>query len=119
MKIILIVLTGAILILFYGCVSVGTPIAKGSVSQIRKGVTTESELVQMFGKPISRATGSDGKLIMGWNYTSSHAKPATFIPLAGGFIGGAVATSETLSVTMDRSGRVTDYRFFETNIGTQ
>jgi uncharacterized protein YceK len=44
--------------LLAGCASVGTPIATQNVTNIRKGVTTEAELVQMFGPPTDKSFDS-------------------------------------------------------------
>jgi hypothetical protein len=104
------------IIALYGCASVGTPIATQNIPKIRKGVTTEAELVQMFGPPLSKTTGSNGKTVEIWLHSSAQAKPATFIPIAGAFAGGATAQSEQLSATL-QNGRVENYLFTQAHVG--
>jgi hypothetical protein len=92
-----------------GCASVGTPIAKQNVAGIKKGVTTETELVRMFGNPTDKSINSAGKVVMTWVHSAAQPKGTSFIPFAGSFVGGTNVQVEKLQVVLGKDGRVEDY----------
>lgn len=92
-----------------GCVSSGTNFDESRASQIKKGVTTETDLYEMFGKPNQRTSNSDGMTILTWMYVQSKIKGQSFIPFAGAFLGGSDSTTKTLTATLGADGKVTDY----------
>ncbi len=98
-----------------GCASVGTPIAKQNVPRIQKGVTTESQLVKMFGAPSDKSISSNGKVVMTWIHSAAQAKGTSFIPLAGAFVGGTNVQVEKLQVVIGKDGHVEDYVFNESH----
>jgi outer membrane protein assembly factor BamE (lipoprotein component of BamABCDE complex) len=99
---------------FAGCASVGTPIAQENVKKIRPGVTTEADLVRMFGPPSTRTLDSNGKTILGWIYSEAQTKGTTFIPIAGPFVGGVNTRTQMLSVLIARNGKVERYTMNDT-----
>jgi hypothetical protein len=92
-----------------GCASAGRPIAQQNVSKIKTGVTTEADLVRMFGPPNSKSLTSDGKILMMWIYSESQVKGTTFIPIVGAFAGGVDSRTQTLSVLIGSNGKVVRY----------
>jgi outer membrane protein assembly factor BamE (lipoprotein component of BamABCDE complex) len=110
------------IIALYGCASVGTPIATQNVPKIRKGVTTEAELVQMFGSPTDKSLLANDKTVETWIYTHNQVKGTTFIPYAGAFVGGSHLEIQKLMVYLDRDGKVHNYAFndshSEINLGS-
>jgi outer membrane protein assembly factor BamE (lipoprotein component of BamABCDE complex) len=89
-----------------GCSSIGTPIAQEKVNQIRLGVTTEPDLLLLFGNPSTKTLDPSGAIVMTWVYSSASTKPETFVPLAGPFIGGYHTQLQQLTVLLNRKGRV-------------
>ena len=89
-----------------GCSSVGTPIPKDKINQIRIGVTTEPDLFLLFGTPSTKTLDPSGAIVLTWVYSSATTKPATFVPLAGPFIGGYSTELQQLTVLVNRKGRV-------------
>jgi outer membrane protein assembly factor BamE (lipoprotein component of BamABCDE complex) len=89
-----------------GCSSVGTPIPEDKVNQIRIGVTTEPDLLLLFGTPSTKTLDVSGNIVETWVYSSASTKPETFVPLAGPFIGGYSTRVQQLTVLIDRKGRV-------------
>lgn len=86
---------------FVGCVSTGTNFDESKVSQIRKGETTEADLVRMFGKPNNRTTQmTDGKTstVLTWAFVKSNA--------FGGPLMSTDVKMKTLGVFLDASGKV-------------
>jgi hypothetical protein len=103
------------IIALYGCASVGTPIAKQNIPKIRKGVTTEAELVQMFGPPMDKSLSTNGKTVDTWTYSAAQAKGTSFIPFAGPFVGGTNMQLDKLQAILGKDGRVEDYLFNESH----
>lgn len=91
-----------------GCASVGENFDERNVSQIKKGETTEAELLQMFGEPQNRTEDSEGTSTLQWTYTESVTKGESFIPYAGPFLGGSRSKSKTLNVIL-RDGKVVSF----------
>lgn len=117
MKIILCILASALLC---GCASVGNNFDSRKVSEIKKGETTEPQLVALFGQPAQRGINEDGLVKLTWVYSESTVKGATFIPIVGAFAGGANVKTKMLTVRLDQSGKVSgyDYSGGETQAGS-
>ena len=96
---------GAFLI---GCASVGNNFDENKITQIKKGETTEAQLVEMFGQPQNRTVNSEGQTTLSWIYAESSVKGESFIPYAGAFMGGHNSKSKSLNVTL-QDGKVTTY----------
>jgi outer membrane protein assembly factor BamE (lipoprotein component of BamABCDE complex) len=92
-----------------GCSSVGTPIAKDKISQIQVGVTTEPELIRIFGVPSTKTLDPSGSIVLSWVYSRASTKPETFIPVAGVFVGGMHTRLQQLTVLINKTGRVERY----------
>lgn len=89
-----------------GCSSVGTPIPKDKIAQIRLGLTTEPDLLLLFGNPSTKTLDPSGNIVLTWVYSSASTKPETFVPVAGPFIGGYDTHLQQLTVLINRKGRV-------------
>jgi outer membrane protein assembly factor BamE (lipoprotein component of BamABCDE complex) len=101
-----------------GCASYGNNFDEKKVSQIRKGETTEADLISLFGAPTGRCVNSESGAVLTWTYAESRTKGETFIPIAGAFVGGATTSSKTLIVRLDQSGKVLDYSYSSGNTGS-
>jgi len=93
-----------------GCASSGNNFDDGKISQIKKGETTEQDLVSMFGEPQNRSVNSDGIVTITWMYAESRVKAQSFIPYAGAFMGGGTSKAKTLMVTL-ADNKVKDYTY--------
>ncbi len=83
-------------IIFSGCASSGTKITQGQIDQIVQGQTTRTELLSIFGPPMSEHHNSDGTQILTWGYA---------------YVGFAGAGTETqgLSVILGQDGKVSGF----------
>ncbi len=95
--------------MFAGCASTGTNFDDSKVSQIKKGETTEADLIALFGQPNQRTTNSEGIATLTWIYASAKVKGESFIPYAGAFLGGSDTAQKTLAVTLDKNGKVENF----------
>src|ERR1051326_7226426 len=71
--------------LLCGCASVGKNFDSRKIAEIKKGETTEADLVQMFGPPAQRGVNSETGLTLTWIYCEATVKGESFIPFAGAF----------------------------------
>ena len=101
--------TLALAIIVAGCASTGQNFDESKISQIKKGVTTEAELVQMFGAPTSRAMNSEGNTTLNWMYAEVREKGTSFIPYAGTWVGGTQSKEKSLTVTLGADGKVASF----------
>jgi hypothetical protein len=101
-----------------GCASSssGTKIDQSNVDRIQKGVTTRTQMEQMFGTPdnITIMGDGSGRRMATWNHIESdaHVKGTSFIPVVGMFAGGTEGTTthESLQATY-REDVVEDYQY--------
>ncbi|MFS7357641.1 hypothetical protein [Rahnella inusitata] len=78
-----------------GCATVGNQITDQQVSQIQKGVTTEQNLINYFGKPYAVIVDAEGNKSLVWTYAQATAF--------------TVGQGRSLSVKLDKSGIVENY----------
>ena len=95
---------------FVGCATTGSNFDESKVSEIKKGQTTEADLTRMFGPPENRSTNSEGTTTLSWMYYETTTKGASFIPIAGMFLGGSKTKGKTLSVHLGTDGKVMSFQ---------
>lgn len=100
----------AVAALFSSCASAGNNINESRVTEIRRGSTTESDLIRMFGPPNQRSISGNGESVLTWTYIQANVTPASFIPYAGAFMGGTQSANKSLTVFL-RGNRVTNYTY--------
>lgn len=61
-------------------------------------------MIAALGPPNGDVVRADGSRAMLYVYTHSQVRAATFIPIIGGFVGGADATTQTVSYEFDSHG---------------
>jgi outer membrane protein assembly factor BamE (lipoprotein component of BamABCDE complex) len=112
MKIMLVVLA----VMISSCVSYGNKIDRDYTNEITKGVTTEAQILQVLGKPISVGQNSSGMKTLTYMHVASQAKAASYVPIVGLFAGGADSQTTMLIITVDAStGVVSDWNYNESN----
>jgi outer membrane protein assembly factor BamE (lipoprotein component of BamABCDE complex) len=79
------------------------------ISQIQKGASTKADIQSLFGNPSGRSFGAAGDEVWTYRYQSTSVDPKTFIPLVGGFVGGATVQADTLIVSFGHDGLVKSY----------
>ena len=90
------------ILLLVGCIAVkvGTNFDATKVPLIKKGETTEPQLVALFGQPNQRTTNLQTGISLTWLYSVGRAGMT-----------GATSSNKTLVVWLDQSGTVTNYNF--------
>ena len=100
------------------CASTGREIKPEQVAQLKKGETTLDQAVAILGKPTSRTMTSDGTTVLGYVYARAQARPETFIPIVGAFVGGADTYGTSVMLFFDKAGVLQQYTASETATGT-
>ena len=135
------------LFLGVGCASHGTNFNESHVSAIKRGVTTEPQLIAWFGEPQERSTGTGGayshpmivpgvgpvatgatvapapndiaiRTILTWYYGEARVSGKSFIPVVGGFLGGSDSSHKSLTVVL-KEGLVDTYTSSSGGSGTR
>lgn len=60
-----------------GCATPGHRYDDSKVAMIKKDVTTEAELVDWFGPPITRSMAPDGAKTMAWRFSQGKGHPGS------------------------------------------
>lgn len=98
-------------LLMVGCATQGNKIDEEAISKVKKGQTTEAQVVSMLGKPTSSGFSSDGSKMLTFSYTNASANPISFIPYVGMLFSSTDVESQMLYITLDKSGKVADYTY--------
>lgn len=101
----------AVILAVAGCVSSGRRLDTDRVSQIRKGVTTRQEVLQLLGSPDQQTSDGDGNVTMVWQFTKATAKATNFIPVVNLFAGGADVQNQSVLVITGPNGIVRDFQY--------
>lgn len=98
------IVTAIVMLLLAGCVSSGTKVEIAQLDQFTPGVTTLQQVIDRFGPPNATAQIAGGGQVIVYGHTEAYARPETYIPFIGGFVGGANASSTMASLTFDARG---------------
>jgi outer membrane protein assembly factor BamE (lipoprotein component of BamABCDE complex) len=96
-------------LLFTGCVTTGRKIDQAAAESIKKGETTREQVGQLLGSPELIIRNSNGETVYIYRYTRATAKPSTFIPYIGPFVGGANIQQQMTRITFGPDNIVKDY----------
>lgn len=111
MKKLFIVLFSAVIL--SGCAAPPLQI-KPSVASFQKGITTEADVVAIFGKPMSVMSGMDGGRVIAYATVDNNIRGASFIPIVGLFAGGVDMKISSATFTFGQDGMLTDYKLSDT-----
>ena len=94
-----------------GCATSGKNFDESGMDKIVDGQTTKQEIEQWFGQPSGTHSGSDGRTAYTYTYAEAQARPESFIPFVGMFVGGTDSEAKTLTVWFDQSQVVDSHGF--------
>lgn len=89
------------------CTSAGVKVDQEKMAQFHKGQTTYNDVITAFGKPSRSMVDDSGNRTIAYIYTSTQARPETFIPIVGAFVGGADTESSSATFSFDKQGLLT------------
>lgn len=98
-----------LLLTLAGCATVGREVTESQLQGLAKGKTTMDEVVARLGKPTSSASTLEGKRFISYVFAHAQARPESFIPIVGAFVGGTDVRSTMVTFTFDRDGKLEGY----------
>lgn len=87
-----------------GCMSSGTQVDPAKAARFQSGITTVGQVRAALGAPNADSIQTDGSRTMVYVYMHTQVRPETFIPIIGGFVGGADAQTQTVSYSFGPDG---------------
>lgn len=97
------------------CIASGTQVKEAQLHQLKKGESTYSDMVSALGSPNSSTVSSDGGRMACYIYVQANARPETFIPIVGAFVGGTDTKTNSTCLSFDKEGLLANY----TSTGSQ
>ena len=92
------------LFLMTACASAGVKVDQSKMAQFQKGHTTYDDVIAAFGTPSQTSVDDMGNRSIFYIYTSTQARPETFIPIVGAFVGGADTENSIATFSFDARG---------------
>jgi hypothetical protein len=108
------VLFGAILLA--SCATSGRQISEAEIKSFTVGKSTMSDVEARLGPPTTTLTADDGTQTLSYVYAHSQARPESFIPIAGAFVGGVDSQSSSVSFNF-KNGILTSRNQTQSNSG--
>lgn len=103
-----------------GCASVGRKLDESKIDQIKQGVTTQQQVLQLVGSPDQMTRDGTGAVTFQYIYAHATTRASSFIPVYGAFAGGANVQNQMLMVTFTNnvvSSLISTYGANEINTG--
>ncbi|WP_298016678.1 hypothetical protein [uncultured Castellaniella sp.] len=101
-----------------GCASSGVKVSDDQLSQFHEGQTTKQEVIAALGQPTTTMRNMDGTTTLMYSYVESRARPSTFIPIVGAFVGGADTRSNMVMMMFDHQDILSRYTSSSSQTGT-
>jgi len=108
----------AIVAIVSACAATGVQITEEQLSFLKPGKTTIEEAVANLGQPNMNMRKPDGTRMISYVYSEAQARPETFVPIVGAFIGGVDARSNVVMLQFDRDGRLMTHTASSSMFGT-
>jgi len=100
------------------CVTMGKEITEEQLASFRKGETTPQEVIAQLGRPTSSTVTASGLRTLSYMFAHSQARPGTFVPFIGPFIGGADTRSSMVIFIFGADGKLQDFHASQTQLGS-
>ncbi len=100
------------------CAASGVRINEDQLTVLQKGKTTLEDVHRAFGRPTSSTISSSGDRMVSYMYFEIQTRPETFIPIVGGFIGGADSRTTMVTLRFDSTGVLQDFSSTTSEMGT-
>ena len=97
-------LAGLLAVSLSGCMSSGVKVDESKVAEFKRGETTYPDVLKVLGRPTQSTFMPDGSHMIMYSYMSAQARPESFIPIVGAFVGGADSENSTVMLTFDENG---------------
>ncbi len=99
------------------CASAGVKVDQSKLTSFKKGQTTYGEVVNTLGNPTQTIIADNGDKTIQYAYFSTQARPESFIPYVGAFVGGADSENTVVSLTFDQRDVLKSYTSSQGAVG--
>jgi outer membrane protein assembly factor BamE (lipoprotein component of BamABCDE complex) len=100
-----------------GCATVGKEISPGQLSGFKEGESTSNNVIEKLGSPTTTSVSGD-RTIMVYSFVHTQARPESFIPLVGAFVGGADVRASSATFIFGKDGKLERYSHTVTKTGS-
>ncbi len=90
------------------CAATGVKVDPSQTASFKPGQTTYAEVIAKLGPPTSQTQIGTGQRFISYTYARSAARPETFIPIVGAFVGGADTQAQSVMFRFDANGVLVD-----------
>ena len=97
------------LLVLAACASAGVKVDQAKLSQLHKGKSTYNEVIETLGQPTQTMVADNGDKTIHYTYFSTQARPESFIPYVGAFVGGADMENSHVTLTFDHRDVLKSY----------
>lgn len=111
-------LFAAFLFMLSGCAATGIKVSEQQAASFQPGKATYTEVVTALGQPSSVTTMPDGSRMALYIFAQAQARPETFIPVVGAFVGGVDSRSSSVIFRFGPDGKLLDHISSVSNMGT-
>lgn len=100
-----------------GCATVGREVTEAQLTGFEKGKTTQAEIVAKLGQPNSSTVMLNGQRSISYAFAHAQARPESFIPIVGGFVGGADSRVTVTTFIFNTDGTLDSFTHIQSNSG--
>ena len=100
-----------------GCASYGVMVSDKQAAQFKRGEATEAQIITALGKPTTITT-TNGVRALTYTGVQAQARPESFIPFLGAFVGGSDSQVSLVVFKFDAAGILSDVVSSQTIGGT-
>ena len=100
-----------------GCASHGVIVSQEKVATLKKGESTEADVIATLGQPTTVTTYNGVRMLV-YSGSQVQSRPASFIPFIGPFVGGADVKASSVVLRFGADGKLADIISTQTNTAT-
>ncbi len=100
-----------------GCATAGVKIDQQQAAAFQPGIATYADIIAKFGKPSRETMMGNGSRTVAYVYVRSTARPQSFIPVVGAFVGGADQETSSVAFRFAPDGKLIDHTTSSGQIG--
>ena len=112
-KIVAVLLLGTL----FGCATAGREVTEAQLAGFEKGKTTQSEVTAKLGQPNSSTVMMNGQRSISYAFVHAQARPESFIPIVGAFVGGADSRVTVTTFIFNTDGTLDTFTHTNSNSG--
>ena len=105
-------------LLISGCATTGKEVTQDQLVDFKKGETTIDDVIAKLGAPTSSTVTATGQRTISYVFAHAQARPGSFIPFIGPFVGGMDSRSSMVIFIFGADGRLQNYHASQSQLGS-